>query len=126
MKVVPMHEAKAKLSEYIAASQKDRVLITNHGRPAAIVIGVEGEELEDLMTRANPKFWEMIEGVRKQPTISLAAAKKHFQEADKFEAKHGRPMSPAAAKKLVSGEETTAPTKRAKPRRGKRALNSLS
>lgn len=121
MKLVAMHEAKAKLSEYIAASQKDRVLITNHGRPAAIVIGVEGEELEDLMTRANPKFWELIEEARKQPTISLAEAKKHFREADEFEAKHGRPMTPAAAKKLVSGEGQVAPTKRAPPRRRKKA-----
>lgn len=121
MKLVAMHEAKAKLSEYIAASQKDRVLITNHGRPAAIVIGVEGEELEDLMTRANPKFWELIEEARKQPTISLAEAKKHFQEADEFEAKHGRPMTPAAAKKLVSGAGQAAPTKRAPPRRRKKA-----
>lgn len=121
MKLVAMHEAKAKLSEYIAASQKDRVLITSHGRPAAIVIGVEGEELEDLMTRANPKFWELIEEARKQPTISLAEAKKHFQEADEFEAKHGRPMTQAAAKKLVSGEGQVAPTKRAPPRRRKKA-----
>ena len=54
------------------------------------------------MTRANPKFWELIEEARRQPTISLAEAKKHFQEADELEAKHGRPMTPAAAKKLVS------------------------
>ena len=121
MKLVAMHEAKAKLSEYIAASQKDRVLITNHGRPAAIVIGVEGEELEDLMTRANPKFWEMIEEVRKQPTLSLAEAKKYFVEADEFEAKHGRPMSPAAAKKVVSGTRAVAPAKRASTRRRKKA-----
>ncbi len=104
MKLVAMHEAKAKLSEYIAASQKDRILITNHGRPAAIVIGVEGEELEDLLTRANPKFWEMIEEVRREPTMTLEDAKKYFQEADDFEAKHGRPMTPAAAKKLVKGK----------------------
>jgi prevent-host-death family protein len=121
MKLVAMHEAKAKLSEYIAASQKDRVLITNHGRPAAIVIGVEGEDLEDLMTRANPKFWEMIEEVRKQPTLSLAEAKKYFTEADEFETKHGRPMSPATAKKVVSGTRAPAPTKRGSARRRKKA-----
>lgn len=121
MKLVAMHEAKAKLSEYIAASQKDRVLITNHGRPAAIVIGVEGEELEDLMTRANPKFWEMIEEVRKQPTIPLEEAKKYFAEADEFEVKHGRPMTPAAAKKVVSGGGKTPPAKHAQVRRRRKA-----
>jgi hypothetical protein len=84
---------------------------------AAIVIDVEGEEHEDLMTRGNPKFWEMIEEIRKQPTISLEEAKRYFQEADEFEAKHGRPMTPAAAKKVVSGERKAGPTRRAPARR---------
>jgi antitoxin (DNA-binding transcriptional repressor) of toxin-antitoxin stability system len=35
------------------------VLITKHGKPAALIIGVEGEDLEDLLTMANPRFWEM-------------------------------------------------------------------
>jgi prevent-host-death family protein len=121
MKLVAMHEAKAKLSEYIAASQKDRVLITNHGRPAAIVIGVEGEELEDLLTRANPKFWEMIEEVRKQSTVPLDDAKKYFDEADAFEAKHGRPMTAAAANRLVGGAKKPTRAKRAPSRRRKQA-----
>jgi hypothetical protein len=108
------------LSEYIAASQKDRILITNHGRPAAIVIGVEGEELEDLLTRANPKFWEMIEEVRKEPTITLEEAQKRFQEADDFEAKHGRPMTPAMAKKLVRGKGKAASARRVTSPRRKR------
>ena len=69
-----MHEAKAKLSEYVAESQKERVLITSHGKPVAIVIGVEGEDLEDLLTRSDREFWEMIERVREQPTIPLPEA----------------------------------------------------
>lgn len=101
MKLVAIHEAKAKLSEYVAESQKDRVLITSHGKPVAIVIGVEGEELEDLLTRSDPKFWEMIERVREQPTIPLEEAQPHFDAADAFEAKHGRPMTPAEARRLL-------------------------
>lgn len=102
MKLVAMHEAKAKLSEYVAVSQKDRVLITNHGKPAALVIGVEGESLEDLLTQSNPKFWEMIEEARKQPTMSLAEAKEHFAKAEAFEAEAGRPMSEDEARRAVS------------------------
>lgn len=102
MKLVAMHEAKAKLSEYVAESQKDRVLITSHGKPVAIVIGVEGEDLEDLLTRSDPKFWEMIERVRAQPTIPLADAQPYFDAADAFEAKHGRPMTPSEARKLLA------------------------
>jgi len=118
MKLVAMHEAKAKLSEYVAQSQKDRVLITSHGKPVAIVIGVEGEDMEDLLTRSDRKFWEMIERVREQPTVPLAEAQPYFDAADAFEAKHGRPMTPAEARKLlVKKTKTTPPNKAMQPTR---------
>jgi prevent-host-death family protein len=73
MKVVAVREAKASLSEYIDKAQDDRVLITRHGKPAALVIGVEGEDLEDLLTMGNPRFWEMIEDRRREDqSLTLA------------------------------------------------------
>jgi hypothetical protein len=72
------------------------------------------------LTRSNPKFWEMIEEVRKEPTLTLEEAKKRFQDADDFEAKHGRPMTPAAAKKLVRGKGKAASAGRATAPRRKR------
>lgn len=71
MKVVALKEAKAGLSQYCARSQDERVLITKHGRPLALVVGVEGREIEDVLTASNPEFWRMIEQRRRQPTISL-------------------------------------------------------
>jgi prevent-host-death family protein len=73
MKVVAVREAKASLSEYIEEAQRDRVLITKHGKPAALVIGVEGETLEDLLTMGNPRFWEMIENRRREKGSSTLA-----------------------------------------------------
>ena len=73
MKVVAVREAKASLSEYIDKAQRDRVLITKHGKPVALVIGVEGEDLEDLLTMANPRFWEMIEDRRRKDGSSTLA-----------------------------------------------------
>jgi prevent-host-death family protein len=116
MKLVAMHEAKAKLSEYVMASQNDRVIITSHGKPVAVVVGVQGEDLEDLLTRANPEFWEMIDRVRGQPTVPLAEAQAHFDAADAFEARHGRPMTPAEARRrLATGRRSPAA---ARARRG--------
>ncbi len=112
MKLVAMHEAKAKLSEYVLAAQKDRVVITSHGKPVAIVIGVKGEDLEDLLTRADPAFWRMIERVRGQPTIPLSAAQTAFDAADRFEASHGRPMTPAEARRLLRKGATRSPRRR--------------
>ena len=53
MKVVALGEAKNQLSAYVETSQHDRVLVTRHGKPAALIIGVEGEAFEDLMTRSD-------------------------------------------------------------------------
>jgi prevent-host-death family protein len=79
MKVVAVRDAKASLSEYIEEAQRDRVLITKHGKPAALVIGVEGEDLEDLLTMGNPRFWEMIEDRRrKQGSTTLAEVRARY------------------------------------------------
>jgi prevent-host-death family protein len=64
MKVVPLGQAKNELSAYVDAAQHDRILVTRHGKPAALIIGVEGEDFEDLMTRSDPEFWQMIEARR--------------------------------------------------------------
>lgn len=80
MKVVALRDAKESLSQCIKRAQKERVLITRHGRPAALVIGVEGEELEDLLTAADPEFWRMIEARRREPTISLAELEARLEE----------------------------------------------
>jgi prevent-host-death family protein len=79
MKVVAVREAKASLSEYIDKAQRDRVLITKHGKPVALVIGVEGEDLENLLTMANPRFWEMIEDRRrKNGSATLAEVRARY------------------------------------------------
>jgi len=79
MKVVAVREAKASLSEYIDKAQRDRVLITKHGKPAALVIGVEGEDLEDLLAMANPRLWEMIEDRRcKNGSATLADVRAQY------------------------------------------------
>jgi prevent-host-death family protein len=77
MKVVPIREAKATLSGCVEAAQRDRILITRHGRPAALVIGVEGENLEDLLTVANPRFWKLVESRRRsRKTVPLAEVRR--------------------------------------------------
>ncbi|MBI2897641.1 MAG: type II toxin-antitoxin system Phd/YefM family antitoxin [Deltaproteobacteria bacterium] len=78
MKIVALKHAKASLSSYVAAAQRERVLLTRGGKPSAILIGVEGEDLEDLLTANDPKFWKMIEERRRGPHISLEEAKRQL------------------------------------------------
>jgi hypothetical protein len=45
---------------------------------------VEGEDFEDLMTRSDPKFWQMIEARRKaSKTISAGEMRKRLRVATK-------------------------------------------
>jgi prevent-host-death family protein len=78
MKVVAVREAKQRLSGYIDRAQREQVLITKHGKPAALVIGVQGHDLEQVLLMRNPRFWALIEERRKQPTVSLSDVRKRF------------------------------------------------
>jgi prevent-host-death family protein len=72
MKTVALREAKQSLSGFVAHAQRERVLITKHGKPAAIVIGVEGQDIEDVLLRQDPEFWKLIEERRRQRSEPLA------------------------------------------------------
>ncbi len=98
MKVVAVREAKASLSEYIDKAQRDRVLITKHGKPAALVIGVEGEDLEDLLTMGNPRFWEMIEDRRRRNRSATLAD---------VRARYGIPKPPRRGQKRARARRHT-------------------
>ena len=79
MKVLGVREAKQTLSECIDQAQKERVLITKHGKPAAVVIGVAGKDLEDVLLQMDPAFWRMIESRRRHSsTLSLEAVRNRY------------------------------------------------
>lgn len=44
-----LRDAKARLSEAVDAAQGTFVLITRHGRPAAVLLGVGGRDVIDVV-----------------------------------------------------------------------------
>jgi len=50
-RTISIREAKAHLSEMIGAAQGAYVLITRHGRPTAVLVGVEGSDALDVVQR---------------------------------------------------------------------------
>ena len=97
MKVLAIREAKAGLSAALDEAQHERVLITRNGKPSAIVIGVEGHDYEDVLLMSNPRFWEMIEASRRDPTTyTMAEIRKRYEERDAGEKEVSRKgVSPA-------------------------------
>jgi prevent-host-death family protein len=46
-----LREAKARLSEAVASSQGSYVLVTRHGKPEAVIVGVAGTDVLDVVKR---------------------------------------------------------------------------
>ena len=51
LKTVGMREAKAELSRIVRGSQRDRFVITRHGKPMVVVVGVDGMDMVDVIKR---------------------------------------------------------------------------
>jgi prevent-host-death family protein len=66
MKTIGVRELQKQLKECVDTAQTEQVVITRHGKPAAICIGVEGYDWEDLVWMTDKAFWRMIEERRQQ------------------------------------------------------------
>jgi len=72
MKLIGLKEAKTNLSSFVDQSQRERILITRRGKPAAVVIGVEGQDLEQVLLGGDAEFWQMIQQ-RRQSAATLTS-----------------------------------------------------
>ena len=50
-RTMSLRDVKARLSEAIDSSQGSYVLVTRHGRPAAVIVGVEGADIIEVLKR---------------------------------------------------------------------------
>ncbi len=75
MKTVPVRDLQKKLKQCIEEAQEGRVVITRRGKPAALLVGVEGKDWETVILETDPTFWRVIQERRKEPTISLKELK---------------------------------------------------
>ena len=78
MKTINVRDLQKRIKECVEASQKERVVVTRHGRPAAVLIGVEGRDWEDLLYQTSPAFWRLIEQRRKGKTVPLAEMRRRL------------------------------------------------
>lgn len=80
MKTVNVRNLQRKVSECVALAQKEDVVVIRRGQPAAIVVGVEGHDWEDILYRISPGFWKMIEERRKGKTIPIEAMRRRLEK----------------------------------------------
>ena len=63
---------RANLVACVDEAQRERIVLTRHGKPVALVVGVEGMDEEQLQLGSSEKFWKLIAERRKQKTLSRA------------------------------------------------------
>ncbi len=80
MKTVSVRDLQKKVKECVEESQIDRVVITRHGKPTAVLVGVEGNDWEDVVLQTDPTFWKLIRSRREEETISLEELKEELRK----------------------------------------------
>lgn len=66
MKKVPLSEVKDDLSRYLKIAEKQDVIITRHGKPAALLVGFGSEDdWFDYRLENDPRFLQRVESARR-------------------------------------------------------------
>jgi prevent-host-death family protein len=83
MKTVNARDLQKKVKECVDLAQTDRVIITRRGKPAAVMVGVEGKDWDDVALQASSKFWKLIEERRQEPTMSMRELRTRLKKRKK-------------------------------------------
>ena len=66
MKKVALSAVKDALSRYVKLAEKEEILITRHGRPAAVLLGFASEDdWFDYRLQNDPRFLARVEKARR-------------------------------------------------------------
>ncbi len=79
MKTISLRDFGKSVRRCVEAAQTDAVVIARRGKPAAVLVGVEGADWETVVWETNASFWRLIEKRRKQPTVSMSDMRKRVK-----------------------------------------------
>ena len=83
MKTVSVRELQKNVRDCVDAAQKDRVVVTRHGKPALMLVGVEGQDWDDIVLQSDPAFWQMIRARRAEKSIPMAEVERRLKRLKK-------------------------------------------
>jgi prevent-host-death family protein len=83
MKTVNARDLQKRIKKCVDISQQDKVVITRRGKPAAILVGVEGKDWSDVALQTSPSFWKLIEARRKESTLSMKELRTRLKKRKK-------------------------------------------
>ena len=83
IKTVSVRELQRKIRESVEAAQKDRVVVTRNGKPAALLIGVEGQDWESVSLQTSARFWKLIQKRRTEKTIPIRKMRRRLKASER-------------------------------------------
>jgi len=70
MKTITVRDLQKSIKKVVDSAQDDRVVVTRRGQPAAVLVGVEGQDWETVVLETSSELWQLIENRRAEPTLS--------------------------------------------------------
>ncbi len=71
MKTITVRDLQKSIKKAVDSAQNERVVITQRGQPAAVLLGVEGSDWETVVLETSSELWRLIEERRAEPTVSI-------------------------------------------------------
>ena len=94
MKVVPLSEAKAKLSRYGRLCHDEPVVVTVNGRPSFQLVPLEeNDDLIDRLIEQHPGFAKLLERRLHERSVSVDMASRRLAAAGSLKARRIRRSS---------------------------------
>jgi hypothetical protein len=81
VKADSVRDLQRRVRECVDDAQRERFVITRRGLPAAILVGVQGQDWEAVVWGTDPAFWRLIRPRRREATVSLGAMRRRVLPA---------------------------------------------
>ncbi len=76
VKAISVRDLQRRVKDCVDDAQRERVVITRRGQPAAVLVGVEGQDWEAVVLGTDRALWRLIRARRREATVSLGAMRR--------------------------------------------------
>ena len=80
MRRLTLEQLSEQLQDYVQLAQQEQILITQNGKPIALLLGLENIDPEQWNLQLSPEFWQMIRDRRQRPTIPLSLVEAELEQ----------------------------------------------
>ncbi len=82
MKQLTLEQLSAQLQDYLQVAQQEQIMITENGRPMALILGLTNIDPEQWNLQISPEFWQLISDRRQRATIPLDVVISQFDSLE--------------------------------------------